>query len=643
MLALQWAAFFTGALALWGILTLTGFALLLPLGLRRLESFFLAAPVSLALIGVSTYVSGLVGLAWGWWVPLGTFALVAGAVWLTRRRVAPPTGLPPERLRPTVLYALGGAAIFAMVQFGAIFISMNGPAATPVMGDAQFHLAGSELVALSGNVSPFTGLSALYEPLAPASIHFYPTFWHGLVALFYPVVGAGASYNLWLFVVGFMMWPINLGGLAATLLPRYPQVAAVPALLALPVMGYPGDVMIQANLGPYGLGIALLVPTLTALLLAWRQPAALALPIILLVVGAFAAHPSAGVLAALPVGMFTLIWVTRWALGLPKLWQRIAIIVFEISIVAAAIVIVVNTAYYQALSQYSRPTTGAIAGIWALFGGGVFYAPTLISSVMGSLFAVFAIWSTRKRAQTWLLLATGAPFLVLFVASTWTDGPFRGLTGVWWKDFTRLLIPPLAIVIVLSAVGLTLAVALAVEKLKGQGAKTLSAVLSVTLAGLLGATGLVEHGFSRPWILAVFGRSQYSLEPKVVTPLDENSVALFEQLDEEFTNGGVVIGPHASGVGFIPGYSDLTSFMPMPRPYTNAQVYLEQHFRDIMSDPEVCEILTDYGVVAFLEKPPPDEVTREAQPGLYDVDTSEGFELVASSGNVSLWRITGCD
>ena len=76
-----------------------------------------------------------------------------------------------------------------------------------------------------------------------------------------------------------------------------------------------------------------------------------------------------------------------------------------------------------------------------------------------------------------------------------------------------------------------------------------------------------------------------------------------------------------------------------------SQKILIQHFHDIGTDPEVCEVVRRLGITHFYEEEDGYyyNFTRASRhPGLYNVDTSTGFELVDAGGTAKLWKITAC-
>ena len=76
-----------------------------------------------------------------------------------------------------------------------------------------------------------------------------------------------------------------------------------------------------------------------------------------------------------------------------------------------------------------------------------------------------------------------------------------------------------------------------------------------------------------------------------------------------------------------------------------SQKLLTQRFRDIATDPEVCEVVRRLGITHFYEEEDGNyyNFSRASRhPGLYNVDTSSGFELVDAGGTAKLWKITAC-
>mgnify|MGYP007019731491 CR=1 FL=1 len=633
-----WAAFLSGGALLWMALTFLGGAVLAGLKISNGYWLLLGAPVGLGVVGVASLLAGGLGLAWSLWIPLLVAGATIAAAFLVGRRLQPAR----DRFAPILTdfwWVVGGTIVFAGVQFGVVMVLMHWPNAVSIMGDAQFHLAGSELVLNSGNVNPLTALGRLYEPNLEESNHYYPVFWHALVALLAPLTGIPLAHNLWVFVVGFLVWPVSLGALALRLAPGKPWIGAVAPVLAISSLTFPMENLVGISLGPFSVGVVLLVPTILTSLLVERSGARWWFPTLVFVAAAFAAHPSTGVLVSIPVIVLALFQVVGRLRALPNRGLRIAAYTALPTLILVVAFLVTRTNVYQGYAAYQRPTTGLREGIVTLLARGIFYAPVSPGWVLTVLLAILGLCFLQRKQEGRFVLAVAAPFLFLYLASTLEEGFLRGITGVWWKDFSRLIVPNLALVIVSAAVGLVGLSAFLMKSIRGTDSESRGGGVSLLLAFGVASAGFLGPGASQMHTLAAHA---YSLDPRFVTPLDEDAVIVLTSVDGEFADG-CLVGPHASGVGFTPVYSDIESCMPMPRPYTEDQAYLEQHFREIRTDPRVCEIVTKNNVVGFLEKAPPDQATEQAQAGLYNVDTSEGFDLVAESDGVRLWKITACD
>ena len=70
-----------------------------------------------------------------------------------------------------------------------------------------------------------------------------------------------------------------------------------------------------------------------------------------------------------------------------------------------------------------------------------------------------------------------------------------------------------------------------------------------------------------------------------------------------------------------------------------------KHFNEIHDNPEVCEVVNQMGITHYYadEDGKYYNFLRSSRfPGLYNVDTSYGFELVDQGGTAKLYRITAC-
>ena len=128
---------------------------------------------------------------------------------------------------------------------------------------------------------------------------------------------------------------------------------------------------------------------------------------------------------------------------------------------------------------------------------------------------------------------------------------------------------------------------------------------------------------------------------------DKAELDMIRRLPEELPDNAVVIGDPVAGTGYIPILTGMRSVWVFPGQAADDAdgIYLREHFKQIRTDPHVCEILQQHGIRYFYA----DKDIRfnnsqlsKIRPGLYGVDTSSGFTLIDSGGSASLWRIDIC-
>ncbi|MFC2574298.1 MAG: DUF6541 family protein, partial [Actinomyces oris] len=180
--------------------------------LAALPSLAVAPALSSAIIAAAEILAhtlALPWLPWGWAVIAGLTAVVA----LMARLLV---GAPPEHARRAAsqgraewVILAAGLTVAVAVPAGVILTVLPGPGYPAQVFDATFHLNAVAAIREGGNASMLGGLSALYSGRAV----YYPTVWHGLVALApggpAPVSTAGVL------ALTAVVWPLSLLGLLA--------------------------------------------------------------------------------------------------------------------------------------------------------------------------------------------------------------------------------------------------------------------------------------------------------------------------------------------------------------------------------------------------------------------------------------------
>lgn len=110
----------------------------------------------------------------------------------------------------------------------------------------------------------------------------------------------------------------------------------------------------------------------------------------------------------------------------------------------------------------------------------------------------------------------------------------------------------------------------------------------------------------------------------------------------------VVLGDPIAGAAYVEVLGQHTAFFPqlsMVNGDEESQEILAKRFNEILTNPEVCEVVRKYGITHYYQDEDGwyyDFRRSSRSPGLYDVDTSIGFELVDQGGTAKLYRITAC-
>lgn len=129
---------------------------------------------------------------------------------------------------------------------------------------------------------------------------------------------------------------------------------------------------------------------------------------------------------------------------------------------------------------------------------------------------------------------------------------------------------------------------------------------------------------------------------------DTAELAMIRRMRLRISGDSLVLGDPIAGAAYTEVLGQHEAVFPqlsMTNGGERWQQVLAHRFKDIHTDPEVCEVVRELGITHFYE----DEdgwyynfKRSTRSPGLYGVDTSMGFELVDHGGSAKLYRITAC-
>jgi hypothetical protein len=280
------------------------------------------------------------------------------------------------------------------------------------------------------------------------------------------------------------------------------------------------------------------------------------------------------------------------------------------------------------------------------------------NAVVAVLVLLGVIVTLVVRRTRWL---AGAWFLTLatFVIAAGPATPLRALTGFWYSsaDRTQAMLPTVSAV--LGAVGVA-AVAVVVERVVRAAVAprrtparhaapvrlaVTGPVAAVTAIALLVFAFTTSDGFrsderENGWAAWAFDPERL-IHPPYATQAE---LDMIRSLEGVLPPDAVVLGDPLNGAVFMQSVAGAIAYVPHVNPssWDDDQTYLLLHFRELYTDPTVCEIVTKHDIGFFYYDSSGHSAWREKSPGVYDVDLTRGFEPVAQAGPAGVYRITAC-
>ncbi len=258
-------------------------------------------------------------------------------------------------------------------------------------------------------------------------------------------------------------------------------------------------------------------------------------------------------------------------------------------------------------------------------------------------------WEKVPRPLLWPLWSYLIYAIITFFAygpdwtiRTWVVGP-------WFNDGRRIMEPASLALIPIMAVGFALLAQWAVRLwnyLEGTNTVAARRIIPVCLGGLLLAGSAFGAIDARVWAArsvldaTALGKSGMA---------DQEMLDMMRELPELLPEDALVLGDPKAGVMYSQVIGQRWVYFPQLS-LLNAdratQDVIVDRFADLTWDPEVCDAIIKAGITHYISAPDGAYygVPRSDRvPGLYNVDTSVGFELVAEGGSARLYKITACE
>lgn len=642
----------------------------------RVPSFiagvFAPAVTATVLVGLG-YLYDMAGIFWSGarvFPALAAIGALGALVFWRRRRTSA-----GEKTDPWTLYFWIAVLIGWLIA--VLPIMFSGPAINPVQQwDPSFHMNGVWYINEVGNARFGQALAGNFTSGQASG---YPSGWHIFVALFSVQRTVVFTANASTLAIS-LLWVVGAAAYTRVLFPVRSAWIIAP-ILAGGMLSMPADALAAYSQWPNGAAVALM-PGIAAFMVVlgrrayarWnrleprpsKRGLALWTAVLLFsIVGSVVVHPSVAfnllvlLLPAVLAGFYKL-W--RADLRGRRWWGIVAL---PIAVVLGFFVLVklLNSSTIRAMGDYPRSGVS----LQVAFGNFLTPAPPYPRSISLIVWVAVvallmvaggaAIWAGKpgqvssiapegRGLRRWPILSFLAFAALTFIAYTPNSAFREFIVAPWYLDARRIMEPQNLAMVPLAALGFAWVL---------REARTWLAEQDSRLPGRLVAWGmvavllLVSVGEGFPARLAA-AQSVYDPDqlgkPGMATA---GELEMLRSLDTLLPPDAKVLGDPQNGAVYVQMIGQRKVFFPLltlsSSPSKNETTFVQQ-FNQIHTNPAVCQALREEGIQYFYEDADGAYYGRmrsQRTPGLYNVDTSTGFELVAQGDTARVYRITACD
>lgn len=599
----------------------------------------------MSVIAIASIWSAAIGMRWSW-LPVAITAIAVGIVatavsWFVRR--GQPNRLSAPGSLSVTAWVLGGAAVLVGAQVLAV---IGSPDNISQSFDNVFHLNAVRFVLETGSASPLTVGSMTSDS---GGVWFYPSGWHGTVALVSQLAGASimTASSAMTVVVAALVWPAAVLLLTRTLMGGSRTVLIAAGALSGMIPAFPILMLDYGVLYPYLLGVALVPAALAAMVALLSLHEEEVVPGVLTLVFAAAgalpgiavAHPGAFVawmvLAVLAAAIAFVRFIRRRperaAVLRASVWMGTALV---IAAVAWKVLKPAAEARGWPVEQSVAQAIGQAITVAPTYGN----VPWIVVALLGV--GVVAALRERRSSQVFALAAFLAVGILYVVASALPWHQLRDLmTAAWYNNAPRLAALLPIVVIPLAAYGAAALIQWIAPRLAiaDRRRSMIAMVAGIVLVGLAGQ-GYASFQAIR-MASAVY---TYTDESRLIT-LDEKT--LLERLPDEVPADATVVGSAWTGAGLAYAFSDRAVLMPhMLMDLTKDDLLILDHLADARPGTAVCKAIERADALFVLDFGTQEIHGAEHEyDGLADLEDSPAVTLIDEVGDARLYRVTGCD
>ncbi len=521
-------------------------------------------------------------------------------------------------------------------------------------GDSSYHYAQLRLIERTGIASPLEANATMSG--LNSDPWYYPDAWHALLSVVATPDTVVTTANLMLAVTP-ILWFISVAALTVAISGRIR--IGMWALFAGGIFPIAATrLQIITTLWPFVFGFVILPGTMAAMIAASRtyrfdakrlthsavNAIQIGLFFFLPVVGLIGIHPSTAVPGGFALFFVVVYQLTSAAVRYHRAGDRhraVRYLFASLVIIALALLVIHGPGPQR--NQFRRfPTVDFSSLPTKLFVSTSLYLPDKGLFAL-SLYALVAavtvlsaayLWKQRKRAvvlawfANWVLVL--ACYLPLFgfstVTSLYYNYPSRAMVGA------AIFATPM-IAITMNAIWVQIEDRMPRPRLRYL---VISVLAGISLVSLVTIEPVHKDA-----------REAFFPDPENVRFLaNQDEIKMIREAHNVLPRDSYVIGDPAAGAGLLEILSDIPVVWVYPNyPNYAEDDYLLQYFNTIHINGRICHLVNAYGITHFYQDSPRyynGSFTDEARPGLYGVDTSNGFTEVARSGDAAIYSIDLC-